>query len=391
MRIVDLYLHSEHAERIAEKARELGHRAFMGPEQEDLRHVRIVTTKGSPDELLEDLQRDFAETEDADEMYVVVEPTAIAPQPEEDEEDEEPRAPTDEIEAFVAEGAKITKSFVVLAAVSGVLAAAGLIRDSPAVLVGAMVIAPLFKPLAAIGAGAILGKARAALRGAALLGLALGVALVAGAVATFATPDASITQAVEARTGVTAFDLIVALASGVAMAYTLLRRDALAMIGIVVAASLVPAGSAAGVALAFGRWDLLAGGVFTLVSNICGLLIGLVGALKYEQVRSPVWRKAQDGALIASRGLWAGGLAMLILLGINVLVYTLAPRTDIAAVAAKLQEEDDRVLSIIAPEGGAPVIVVEPGLDRGAIEDIRAKLTDRLRGDQRQPIIVDAR
>ncbi|MEM9660916.1 MAG: DUF389 domain-containing protein [Planctomycetota bacterium] len=316
LRVIDLYLKKKEADEIREAAAESGHR-IISEQESELEHVRVVVSQGSPDDLLE-LVRDKVETSDTDDdFYVVLEPVAVAPR-DADQDAEEARAATDEIESFIADGARFTRTFGSLAAVSGILATAGLLRDSPAVLVGAMVIAPLFKPMASAGAGIVLGRLRECLLGLGLLWVALLTAAVAGFVVTLITPDAEATPAVILRSDISFFDLVIALASGTAMAYTLLKRDAMAMIGIVVAASLVPVASTLGVALAISRFDLVGGAFVTLLSNVAGILVSLTLVCRIELARRRYTGSDTDPERLSTRGLWIGGSLLVLLLVINI-------------------------------------------------------------------------
>lgn len=368
MRVIDLYLDESKAREIADIARDLGQRVVTY-ETDDHVGVRIVVSEGSPDELLEDLRERL--DPDADDFYVVSEALAMAPRPEPDER-EESRAATDEIESFVEEGAQFTKSFAVLSSISGVLATAGLITDSPAVLVGAMVLAPLFKPIASVGAGIVLGRTREVLRAALLLAGALAMAAAAGAVVTLVTPGADATGAVVARTGVSPFDLVIALATGVAMAYALLRRDAMTMVGIVVAASLIPVASALGVA--FALWDLpLVGGAgVTLASAVSGMLIGLIATCKFEELRTADYAERRLGKRLSDRVLWAGVGVLVVLVAINAWVFLAGPAASLTPESLqRFSAQDERIVATVITTDRSAVLYVDPST---SAEDRRAIL-----------------
>lgn len=370
MRVIDLYLDDSSAHDILDKARELGQPAITY-KVDGHTGVRIVVTDGSPDELLQDLRAQIEADPDADNFYLVSESLAMVPRPE-PEEPEESRAATDEIESFVEEGAQFTKTFVILSVISGILATAGLIKDSPAVLVGAMVLAPLFKPIASIGAGIVLGRVREALRGAILLAGALAMAAAAGALVTLVTPGANATHAVEARTGVSPFDLVIALATGVAMAYTLIRRDSISMVGIVVAASLMPVASALGVAVALWNLTLIGGACVTLASSVSGMLIGLIATCKVEQLRTSDRKERRLGRQLSSRALWAGIGVVVALLGINVwvLFFTNGPRLEPAQLQ-QLAEADDRLVAAAStPDQRSVILYVDASVEKDAYTDL---------------------
>lgn len=385
MRVIDLYLDEPAARDIADAARDLGQHVVTFP-ADDRVAVRIVVSEGSPDELLERLRERL--DPDSGNFYVVSEALAMVPRPE-PEDQEESRAATDEIESFVEEGAQFTKTFAVLSVISGVLATAGLITDSPAVIVGAMVLAPLFKPIASVGAGIVLGRVREALRAALLLAGALAMAAAAGALVTLVTPGADATHAVEARTGVSPFDLVIALATGVAMAYALIRRDAMAMVGIVVAASLIPVASALGVAVALWNLPLVGGAAVTLASAVSGMLIGLIATCKFEELRTADYAERRLGKRLSERALWAGVGVVLALLAVNAWVLLVAPGSRLdAGHLQRLVRSDDRILGAAATDGRRAVVLyvdADP-----ATTDLGAAAAEALRIDPARVILARA-
>ena len=94
-------------------------------------------------------------------------------------ERERTSATREELVNSVSRGAALTPDFLLMTALAAIVAAAGLIGDNTAVVIGAMVIAPLLSPNIALALGAALGSARLVLRGAEALaaGMALAVAL----------------------------------------------------------------------------------------------------------------------------------------------------------------------------------------------------------------------
>lgn len=376
MRIVDLFISEARADALCAAADEHGHRWTRAPFGDGRTWVRVLVEQGDPDELLEslraELREDFEVAGDdgprgeAGEYYAVVEGLVIEPHRDDDDE-AEAEAGSDEIESFVADGARISRSFVVLSALAGVLAAGGLMLDNPAVLVGAMTLAPLFKPMGLAGVATLLGKPWRALRGLAGAALSLLIAASIGALVTLLTPDASITAAIEARTGVRAFDVAIALAAGVAMAYALLKRDAMVMVGIVVAASLVPVAGALGVAVAMLRPELILGAAFTLASNICGILLGLVAALRLHQLHGLTNAERRKGEVWGRRSLIGGSVAVVALIVLGVWSYTEgSARRDDATTLPK-----SALTQLSLPDGARLMVRPAPGASadntRGAI------------------------
>ena len=129
----------------------------------------------------------------------------------------------------------------VLLVLSTIIATAGLLSDSAAVVIGAMLVAPLMNPVMA-AAGAVVMGWPARFYGSLWLVLAMGIgALTLSSLLTLASPELVILpEQVLARTRPTYFDLLIALAAGSAGAYTITRKESSAIPGVAVAVALLP-------------------------------------------------------------------------------------------------------------------------------------------------------
>jgi len=173
--------------------------------------------------------------------------------------------------------------FFIMMGLSALIATFGLLQSSSAVIIGAMLVAPLFTPLIALSMGIVLGNIR-------LLRLAVeaavkGVAVAVG-VATLITALSPLklgTAEILARTQPNLFDLAVALASGIAGAYAVARKDvATSLPGVAIAAALVPPLSVIGIGLAMGDMDIAGGGSLLFATNM--IAITFAGAITFLQL-----------------------------------------------------------------------------------------------------------
>ncbi len=358
MRIIDAVLHPDRLDELCSAADGCGHRTIILSRTDDTVILRIVVSNGDPDEFLDDFRKHLRENEPGPNHYTVFEPLAVEPPPDDDEDEEDSEAGSEEIEQFVSDGRHLTRTFLILSGLSGILAAGGLILDNVAVVVGAMVLAPLFKPIALVGVATLLGKPKRMLLGLAWVLTSLGLSAVVGGLVALATPGAAVTQQITARTGISAFDLVIALSAGIAMALTLLKRDITAMVGIVVAASIVPVAAALGVVTALGEWALAAGALYTLVSNLCGITLGLIVGLRFAQLRGLTNADQRKGEQWGRRSIIAGSALALVLLGLALWSYR-AGRLDGTIPHEELAKAPG-VLAVWAAAGGQPVLLVDP-------------------------------
>jgi uncharacterized hydrophobic protein (TIGR00271 family) len=177
-------------------------------------------------------------------------------------------------------GARPDVDFFVMMGLSAVIATFGLLQNSAAVIIGAMLVAPLFTPILALSLAVAQGNPRLLRMGieSALKGIAL--AIVLAAVLCAISPLRTITQEVGARTAPNLFDLAVALASGAAGAYAVARKDVAASLpGVAIAAALVPPLSVIGVGLAMGEMGVAGGGGLLFATNLTAII--LAGSLVF--------------------------------------------------------------------------------------------------------------
>jgi uncharacterized hydrophobic protein (TIGR00271 family) len=169
---------------------------------------------------------------------------------------------------------------ITLTALSTVIAAFGLIANSPAVVIGAMLVAPLMRPIIGIAAALVLGRPRAEFISAGLVLLTTAEAFVISLLVGLAVPSfrvITLTPELLARTAPTLLDLGIAVAAGAAGAYLTVRGPSGgAIAGVAVAVALLPPLSACGILLAHGN-DHLAGGAFVLfLTNLVGIVLSAV-------------------------------------------------------------------------------------------------------------------
>jgi uncharacterized hydrophobic protein (TIGR00271 family) len=163
--------------------------------------------------------------------------------------------------------------FMMIVLATGI-AALGLLLDSPAVIIGAMLVAPLMSAIIGIGLAVIQADARllglaasATLRG---VILAVGTGTIAGlALQAFSEP----THEILARTQPSLFDLGVAVISGLAGAYALCRKNMSASLpGVAIAVALVPPLATAGIGLSWLRWDIAGGASVLFLTNLISIV-----------------------------------------------------------------------------------------------------------------------
>ncbi len=171
-------------------------------------------------------------------------------------------------------------AFWTMLTLSSVIACAGVMSDSTATVIGAMIIAPLSTPIMGIALSIAKQERNGAWRfvlGGALLVIAIGVLTSRLAPAGFVLLDDS---QISSRTSPGLLDLVAAVATGFAGAVALSRRDVAAVLpGVAIAISLVPPLAVVGVCLGYGDFGLALGALLLFVSNLLALV--LAGVLTF--------------------------------------------------------------------------------------------------------------
>lgn len=180
-----------------------------------------------------------------------------------------------------ARQAELSASFLVLMGVSGVLAAISFATNSIPLLLGSMVIAPVFPPLVLFIMGFSGGQEKLALRG---LGTALLGIVVATVCATLASLALAFFDMVESRQALLAsplleervrpgvYSILAAVAAGIAGTVGYVRNKTDTLIGTVASVALVPAAGAAGISFAGGDPLRALGGAVLLVMNLIAIV-----------------------------------------------------------------------------------------------------------------------
>lgn len=167
--------------------------------------------------------------------------------------------------------------FAILLFLATVIATYGVLGDSTATVIGAMIIAPLMTPIMATAAGVATGRLDRA--GRALLTVAAGVAGVIFLSWLLATLYPGIISAtgnsqIAARVSPRLLDLLVALASGIAGAFAMSREDvADSLPGVAISISLVPPLCVVGTGLAIGNWGVALGAFLLFITNFFSILL----------------------------------------------------------------------------------------------------------------------
>jgi len=238
----------------------------------------------------------------------------LADQPPPKEEKKPERIGREELYEDIKDAARFTQVYLAMAALSTVVATVGLGANSAAIIIGAMVVAPLLGPNMALALGTALGDfslVKRALR-TGLAGIATALALSA-AIGAVVSVDPTLTE-VASRTRVSPGDLAVALASGCAGALAFTTGVSATLIGVMVAVALLPPLVACGLLLGGGHPALALGAMLLFLMNLICINLAGVTTFMVQGIRPATWfekGRATKATRIAI-GMWVALLAALI-------------------------------------------------------------------------------
>ena len=164
--------------------------------------------------------------------------------------------------------------FFLLVVLSAVIATLGLLTNSAAVIIGAMLVAPLMSPIIGIGLASLTGDARlfrdsgVALGRGALLAILMAIILAWGNRHLPFVTLQELPAEVISRTRPSPIDLTIALAGGMAAAFALAMPSiSAALPGVAIATALMPPLCTVGIGIAMGRWEVAGGALLLFLTN----------------------------------------------------------------------------------------------------------------------------
>ena len=248
---------------------------------------KLILPVENTEKIMDELEKRYGKSSEFHMALLPVEASFPSPKEIEEKKEEENGAEPDEkvplrvsrqeLYSEIFDSAKLTNTFLVMVALSTIVAAIGLINNNTAVIIGAMVIAPLLGPNVALSFATTLGDAELGINAlktnAAGILAAFGISLLLGF---FLTVDPAIHE-IQARTVVSYADIVLALASGIAGALSFTSGLPSALIGVMVAVALIPPLVVFGLLLGGGFVGPSLGAFLLLVINmICVNIAGVI-------------------------------------------------------------------------------------------------------------------
>ncbi len=174
--------------------------------------------------------------------------------------------------AEIADNARFDKAFIIMNALSAIIASYALLADSVAGVIGAMLVAMLLSPIAGVSLSLVDGDHGLLRRSLFSLGGGVGIVLVCALIIGLLHADMPASKEMLARTQPNYLDLMIALAGGAAGAYAVITpRVVNAIVGVAIATALVPPLCTGTLFAARGEWDDAYGAYLLAFANIIAI------------------------------------------------------------------------------------------------------------------------
>ncbi len=273
-----------------------------GEEGKDgMRAMRLLVADDKLQSVLDSLQKILNSQPSARVAVLPVEIVLPTPTAQERKEEDAAIEAREALYEGVEKNARLDLNFTILVVLSTIVAAIGLIENNVAVVIGAMVIAPLLGPNLAFGLATALGDISLMQKSALTtsVGIVIAVTLSVG-IGIFWPFDVSSPELV-ARTEVGLDSVALALASGAAAALSLTTGLSSVLVGVMVAVALLPPAVALGIMLGLGDVNLAFGAGLLLAINVVCVNLAIKVVFFFKGIRPRTWwekKKAKRAMVI---------------------------------------------------------------------------------------------
>ncbi|TKX73865.1 TIGR00341 family protein [Halorubrum sp. GN11_10-6_MGM] len=325
------------------------------------------------------------------------------------------RISREELQAKADDLASGLGTYVLMTVISAVIATAGLLLDSPATVVGSMVIAPLIGPAMSAAIGTVVDDEALFRRGVRMQVIGVAVAVLAATAFAFALRSLALVPPgldplelaeVSERLAPNVLVLVVAIGAGVAGVVSLMTGVSATLVGVMIAVALIPPAAAVGIGVAFAIPRLVIGAGVIVAVNLLSINLSALVVLWYEGYRPQRWFREDNAraAFLKRVAVLAVAIALLsvFLGGVTYDSYVASTtEADIRAAASDeltaLDSEYELLDLTVERSGTVPPLVTERvvvrvGVPPGtAVEGIAPALDERIEAVVGREVAVEAR
>ncbi len=204
----------------------------------------------------------------------------------------------------VQEDGGLSYSYAFLVVTSCGIATLGLMLNSAAVIIGAMLVAPLMGPIVLLGFAIARTDVELVIRSAKAMAVGVLAALAISVIIVKLSPFIPPTPEILARTNPNLFDLLVAVLSGMVAGYAVTHRKIGTVAGVAIATALMPPLAASGYGLATGDMRIFQGAFFLFLTNLLAIAFSVATMAMwygFGNLRTPknlIWQTTAAGVIL---------------------------------------------------------------------------------------------
>ncbi len=285
-------------------------------DQDERCSVRLLVRPENQQQVLDSVQSIIGSSENSRVVIMPVEATIPRPEAVEDSEQKNKSATRtrEELYQTIVNGIKLNSSFIWMVVLSTIVASIGLLADNVAVVIGAMVIAPLLGPNLALAFASALGDSSLIWQSLKTNAVGVMIALLISVVVGYLWPFDFNSQELMARTDVGYDGVILALVAGAAAVLSLASGWSNSLVGVMVAVALLPPAATLGLMLGAAKFDLAIGAGLLLAINVVCVNLSAKLAFIAKGVKPRTWiekNKARQSVTV-SVIFWLVSLGLLV-------------------------------------------------------------------------------
>lgn len=292
------------------------------------------------------------------------------------------------VAASVYDNGGVNGGYLVMTVISAAIATLGLMLGSPAVVIGAMLVSPMMGPIVTLGFSLTLLDWDELKRALTAVGIGLAVALAVALLLTWVSPLKEPTAEILARTRPNFFDLLIAVFSGVAGAYAVVRQRGEAIIGVAIATALMPPIATIGFGLGTGDWRIAGGAFFLFMTNLVAIALAATLTAAFFGFRPRLGERPAPWQGIAVLLVFAVLAAPLVLSLRSIGLESRATAETRIAVADIFSGADSRVTLLEVRSANNQTTVSALISTRSLIPDAQSRLQERLNAALHTPVTV---
>ncbi len=320
MKIIEIITHRDHIDTIKAVGKQHGaidQWVISSPEGEDRQVIRLLVDDPHRQAVMDGLQNGMSL--DTNTRVVILPVEATLPKADIEDKSREKNsvggATREELYHSVSKNTELNSNFLLLVFLSTIVAAIGLIENNVAVVVGAMVIAPLLGPNIALALAAALGDKPLMWEALKTNFVGLGLALLLSIIIGVILPINFESQELMSRTSVGIGSVVLALASGAAAVLSLTTGLSSVLVGVMVAVALLPPMATVGLMLGSGQMTLAFGAALLLAVNIVCVNLAAKTVFLIRGIKPRTWigKRAAKQSMTTYMVFWVVSLLILLL------------------------------------------------------------------------------